>query len=136
MTSENHYPDLSSVSTGLKGKCPRCGRGSLFNGFLEIAEKCDSCDLDFEFADAGDGATWFVMVIASALTMGVVLWVEFTYQPAYWVHAMVAIPLALGIPLLLLRPGKAMLVNQQYKTNAAPGQIDEVKTNSNKADND
>ncbi len=123
MSSENQYPDLSSISTGLKGTCPRCGRGSLFKGFLTIADKCSSCGLDFEFADVGDGATWFVMVIASTLTMGSVLWLEFTYQPAYWVHALVAIPMALGLPLLLLRPGKAILLNQQYKTSAAPGKI-------------
>ena len=125
MSKDNHYPDLSSVSTGLKGKCPRCGRGSLFDGFLQIADKCNNCDLDFKFADAGDGAAWFVMVIASILTMAAVLWVEFTFHPAYWVHAMVAIPLALGIPLLLLRPGKAILINQQFKTSAAPGRIND-----------
>ena len=123
MTDQNHYPDLSSVSTGLRGKCPRCGRGNLYNGFLTIADKCSSCDLDFEFADAGDGATWFVMVISSAVTMGAILWVEFTYHPAYWVFALIAIPLALGLPLLLLKPAKAMLINQQYKTDAAPGKI-------------
>ena len=124
MSNENHYPDLSSVSTGLKGKCPRCGRGSLFDGFLNIADKCNSCGLDYKFADAGDGASWFVMVISSTLTMAGVLWVEFTYHPAYWVHALVAIPLAVGLPFLLLRPGKAILVNQQYKTDAAPGKVD------------
>ncbi|VAW02691.1 hypothetical protein MNBD_ALPHA08-1795 [hydrothermal vent metagenome] len=123
MTMENQYRDLSPVSTGLKGKCPRCGRGNLFKGFLSVADNCSSCGLDFEFADAGDGATWFVMFVSSAVTLGAVLWVEFTFQPAYWVHALVAIPLAIGMPLLLLRPGKAILINQQYKTNAAPGKI-------------
>ena len=124
MSSENHYPDLSPVSTGLKGKCPRCGRGSLFDGFLEIAKNCSSCDLDFEFADVGDGATWFVMIISSVVTMGTILWIEFTFHPAYWVFALAAIPLAIGIPLLLLRPGKAILINQQYKTDAAPGKTE------------
>ena len=110
-------------STGLKGKCPRCGCGNLFKGFLSVADNCSSCGLGFEFADAGDGATWFVMFVASAVTLGAVLWVEFTFQPAYWVHGLVAIPLAIGLPLLLLGPGKAILINQQYKTNAAPGKI-------------
>jgi uncharacterized protein (DUF983 family) len=123
MTSENHYPDLSPVSTGIKGKCPRCGRGKLFNGYLTVAKKCSSCDLDYGFADAGDGATWFVMVIASTLAVGMALWVEFTWRPSYWVHAAVAIPMAVLVPLLLLRPAKAFLINQQYKRDAAPGQI-------------
>lgn len=129
MSNENHYPELSSVSTGLRCKCPRCGRGKLYKGFLTLSDKCSVCGLDFEFADAGDGATWFVMVIASTLTMAAVLWVEFTWHPAYWVHALVALPLAVGLPLLLLRPGKAILVNQQYKTDAAPGRLDDSKDN-------
>ena len=125
MTDQNKYPDLSPISTGLRCKCPRCGKGSLYKGFLTIADKCPSCGLDFSFADAGDGATWFVMVISSTLTLATVLWVEFTYQPAYWVHALIAIPLAIGLPVLLLRPAKAFLVNQQYKTEAAPGKIND-----------
>ncbi len=121
MTDENHYPDLSATSTGFAGKCPRCGRGKLFNGFLTVAKECNSCELDFGFADAGDGATWFVMVIGSILAMGSTLYVEFTYQPAYWVHALVAIPMAVGVPLLLLRPAKGFFIAQQYKRDAAPG---------------
>ena len=121
MTPQPYYPDLSPVKTGLRGKCPRCGKGSLFIGFLTVADKCNVCGLDFEFADAGDGATWFVMVVSSVLTLAAVLWVEFNYQPSYWVHALVALPLAAGLPFLLLRPAKAVLINQQYKTGAAPG---------------
>ncbi len=121
MTDENQYPDLSPTSTGFAGKCPRCGRGKLFNGFLTVAKKCNSCELDFGFADAGDGAAWFVMVIGSILAMGSTLYVEFTYQPAYWVHALVAIPMAVGVPLLLLRPAKGFFIAQQYKRDAAPG---------------
>ncbi|HHI82639.1 MAG TPA: DUF983 domain-containing protein [Rhizobiales bacterium] len=125
MNDQQDYPHQSSLVTGLKGKCPRCGKGSLFDGYLEVAKKCNVCGLDYSFADAGDGATWFVMVISSTLTISVVLWVEFTWHPAYWVHALVALPLALGLPFLLLRPIKAILINQQYKTKAAPGRLDE-----------
>lgn len=121
MSDNNHYPDLSPISTGLAGKCPRCGRGKIFKGFLTVADKCNSCGLDFSFANAGDAATWFVMVIGSILAMGSTLYVEFTYQPAYWVHALVAIPMAVGVPLLLLRPVKGFFIAQQYKRDAAPG---------------
>ena len=36
--TENYYPDLSPVSTGLAGKCPRCGRGKLFDGYLNVRQ--------------------------------------------------------------------------------------------------
>ena len=54
--SGNYYPDLSPLKTGFTGKCPRCGRGKLFDGYLTVAKSCGNCGLSFEFADGGDGA--------------------------------------------------------------------------------
>jgi uncharacterized protein (DUF983 family) len=121
MTHEPYYSDLSSISAGLKGVCPRCGRGKLFNGYLEVAKSCSSCGLDYDFADAGDGAAWFVMLVAGLLAVGAALFVEVNWHPSYWVHAAVALPLAVGVPLLMLRPVKGILIAQQYKTRAAEG---------------
>jgi uncharacterized protein (DUF983 family) len=81
------------------------------------------CGLDYAFADAGDGAAWFVTLIAGALAVSVVLWVELTWSPPYWVHALIAAPLAVGLPLLLLRPIKGWLLAQQYRTRAAEGRL-------------
>ena len=121
--SQHYYPPQSSLSTGLAGRCPRCGQGHLFEGYLKVAPKCDRCGLDFSFSDAGDGAAWFVMLIAGTLAICGVLFVELTWQPAYWVHALVAIPLAVILPLLILRPAKAILINRQYETRAQEGRM-------------
>jgi uncharacterized protein (DUF983 family) len=123
MTQEPYYRDLSPVTTGIAGKCPRCGRGRLFEGYLAVAPGCAACGLDFSFADAGDGAAWFIMLVVGFLAIGTALWIEVAYQPAYWVHALVALPLAVGLPLLLLRPVKGVLICQQYKTKAAEGRL-------------
>lgn len=119
--TENYYPDLSPLSTGAAGKCPRCGRGKLFDGYLTVAKSCQSCGLSYEFADGGDGAAWFVMLIVSVVGVGAILGVEVAYQPPYWVHALIAIPLLVILPLILLRPVKGLLLAQQWKTNAHEG---------------
>lgn len=124
MTSTTpYYPPQSSVSTGMSGRCPRCGQGKLFDGYLKVAPKCGRCGLEFSFAEAGDGAAWFVMLIAGTLAVAGVLFVELTWQPAYWVHALVAIPLAVLLPLAILRPIKGVLINRQYQTRAQEGRI-------------
>ncbi len=124
MTSTTpYYPPQSSVSTGMSGRCPRCGQGKLFDGYLKVAPKCSRCGLEFSFAEAGDGAAWFVMLIAGTLAVAGVLFVELTWQPAYWVHALVAIPLAVLLPLVILRPIKGVLINRQYQTRAQEGRI-------------
>lgn len=124
MTSTTpYYPPQSSVSTGMSGRCPRCGQGKLFDGYLKVAPKCSRCGLEYSFAEAGDGAAWFVMLIAGTLAVAGVLFVELTWQPAYWVHALVAIPLAVLLPLAILRPIKGVLINRQYQTRAQEGRI-------------
>jgi len=121
--SDNHYPDLSPLKTGLAGKCPRCGRGRLFDGYLKVANSCTSCGLSYDFADSGDGAAWFVMLIVGFLGVGSILGIEDAYRPAFWVHVLIAIPLRIVLPLALLRPAKGILLCQQWKTGAREGRL-------------
>jgi uncharacterized protein (DUF983 family) len=119
------YPPLPPSQTGLRGRCPRCGEGRLFNGFLEVAPRCAACGLDFSFADAGDGPAVFIMMIVGFVVVGLALFVEFTFSPPYWVHAVLWIPLVIGLSLGLLRPLKGFLVAQQYRHRAESGRLAE-----------
>jgi uncharacterized protein (DUF983 family) len=115
---ENHYPPLSPVTTGIAGKCPRCGRGKLFSGYLTVAKSCASCGLHYSFADTGDGAAWFVMLFACVAGVGSILGIEVAYSPPWWVHVLIAIPVLVIMPVILLRPMKGVLLAQQWKTGA------------------
>lgn len=123
MTREPYFPPLSPLKTGIVGVCPRCGRGRLFSGFLSVAPACHHCGLSFAFADAGDGAAWFVMLVAGVAAVGGALFAELQWQPPYWVHAVIALPLGLILPLALLRPAKGILINQQYRMKAEEGRL-------------
>ena len=119
--NDTYYPDLSPVSTGIAGKCPRCGRGHLFEGYLTVAKSCPNCGLSFAFADGGDGAAWFVMLFVCVVGVGSILGVEVAYTPPFWVHLLIAIPVLIVLPLALLRPVKGVLLNQQWKMDAREG---------------
>ncbi len=122
--NENYYPQLSPLTTGLGGKCPRCGRGKLFEGYLTVAPACKSCGLSFAFADAGDGAAWFVMLFVCVVGVGSIVGIEIAYSPAFWVHLLIAVPILIVAPLLLLRPVKGFLLCQQWLTKAREGELD------------
>jgi uncharacterized protein (DUF983 family) len=104
--------------------CPRCGNGKLFDGFLGLKASCQSCGLSYDFADAGDGPAVFVILAAGGLMVGLTLWTEVMYSPPIWVHFAVFIPLTLVVCLSLLRPLKAILIHQQYRTKAEQGRLE------------
>ncbi|MFN8831508.1 MAG: DUF983 domain-containing protein [Labrys sp. (in: a-proteobacteria)] len=122
--TERHYPPQSPVSVGLAGRCPRCGQGKLFKGLLAVAPRCEACDLDFSFADAGDGPAVFVTLIAGFLILGAAVYVEFTYEPPIWVHVMLWGPLILLVCTGLLRLIKGVLIALQYVNRAAEGRLE------------
>jgi len=115
---DEDYPPLSPISTGLAGRCPRCGQASLFNGFLTLAPCCSACGLDFAFADSGDGPAVFVTLFAGCIVVGIALWVEVNYEPPYWVHLVIFLPLTLIVCVGLLRPLKGILIALQYRNKA------------------
>ncbi|HEX3953718.1 MAG TPA: DUF983 domain-containing protein [Stellaceae bacterium] len=112
-----------SILRGLRGRCPRCGEGSLFTGFLGLRGACDRCGLDYGFADAGDGPAVFMILIGGFIVVFAALIVEFLYQPPYWVHAALWLPLVLLVTLGPLRPLKGLLIALQYHHKAAEGRI-------------
>ena len=122
--SEDHQVWPSSVAAGMRGKCPRCGQGDLFRGFLTVRPRCDACGLDFSFADAGDGPAVFVIFFAGFIVVFIALAVEFAYQPPFWLHALLWGPLILLVTLGPLRPLKGLMIALQYRNEAAEGQID------------
>ena len=121
--NDNYYQDFSPFRTGMRGKCPRCARGKLFDGYLTVAKQCSSCGLSYDFADAGDGATWFVMLFACVVGVGTIFGLEAAYSPPIWVHVLAALLLIVIVPLLMLRPMKGLLLAQQWKTNAREGRL-------------
>lgn len=118
------FPPIDPIRSGVAGRCPRCGSGKLFDGYLSLDKSCSRCGLDYGFADAGDGPAVFVILLIGFLVVGLALWVETSYGPPIWVHMVIWIPLATVLCLLLLRVLKGVLINMQYKNSAQEGEID------------
>ena len=119
--------DPSSLRTailrGIRSRCPRCGEGALFSGFLTLKPRCEHCGLDFSFADSADGPAFFVMSISGFIVVFSALAVEVLYQPPFWLHAMLWLPLILITTLLPLRPAKGVMIALQYHHKAAEGRL-------------
>ena len=109
---------------GLKSRCPNCGEGRLFSGFLKVAPACDRCGYDLAKADSGDGPAVFVILIAGFLCAFTMLFVEMAYKPPIWVHLVVFLPLTLAVCIGLLRPLKGVLLAAQFANKASEARHD------------
>ena len=118
------WPPVEPIAAGLKGRCPRCGEGRLFAGFLRVDERCANCRLDYSFADAGDGPAVFVILIIGFIVVGLALWMEVSLNPPLWVHFLLWIPLTLILSLASLRLIKGVLLTLQFSRQAAEGRLD------------
>ena len=117
--------EADPVSAGLRGRCPRCGSGRLFQGFLQVRPRCDSCKLAFDFADAGDGPAVFIILIAGFILLFGMLYVEVKYDPPAWVLFAIFLPLTLILCLGMLRPLKGLAIGLQYKNKSGQGRLEE-----------
>ena len=112
-----------SAMRGLACRCPRCGKGKLYSGFLTLRPNCEACGLDYAFIDSGDGPAVFLIMIAGAIVVACALIVEVKYQPPFWVHAVLWLPLILATTLLPLRSAKSLLIALQFHHTAAEGRL-------------
>jgi uncharacterized protein (DUF983 family) len=113
----------STLWAGMAARCPSCRRGKLFAGYLTLAPRCNACGLDYGFADSGDGPAVFVILVTGFVVVGLALIVEIRYAPPYWLHALLWGPLAIILPLVLLRSFKGVLIALQFRHKAEEGKL-------------
>jgi uncharacterized protein (DUF983 family) len=116
----------SLVNVAIQGRCPRCGQGSLFIGYLQVGSACTACGLSFTQFATEDGPASLIILPLCMLTAGGSLGVEMYFQPALWVHAVLwptFIALVVG---LALRPVKAGVIALQYRHRSRLGQAFEA----------
>jgi uncharacterized protein (DUF983 family) len=122
-TAETEWPKLEPVRTGIKGRCPRCGEGHLFDGFLKLRKGCDICGLSYAFADPADGPAFFVICFGCIPAVAFALLLEIQASPPFWVHLLTTLPFLILTCVLPLRPLKGWLTCSQFFFKAAEGRV-------------
>lgn len=112
---------LGAFSAGLLCRCPNCGKGPLFSGFLKVAEVCPVCGFDLKAADSGDGPAVFVILIAGFLACFGLVFHEVIARPPWWILLMIWPTVGLIASLGLLRPTKSLLIALQFFNHAGEG---------------
>jgi len=103
-----------SIFRGIAGKCPSCGQGSMFDGFLSVRPACQTCGEELHHQRADDAPPYFTITIVGHIIIPALLAVELLWRPALWIHMALWIPLTILLALVLMRPVKGALVALQW----------------------
>jgi uncharacterized protein (DUF983 family) len=113
--------DRSAVApfiAGARGRCPNCGEGPLFDGFLKVAASCQVCGFNLASSDSGDGPAVFVILVVGFIAVFGAMFTEIAYRPPVWLPLVIWIPLAGGLCLALLRPMKGLMIAAHVRHRA------------------
>jgi uncharacterized protein (DUF983 family) len=95
---------------GLAGRCPNCGKGRLFAGYLKQVDRCAVCGEDWGHIRADDGPAWLTILVVGHIVVAAVLAVEPYTEWPQWLSTLVWVSLALGLILLGLPRAKGLFI--------------------------
>jgi uncharacterized protein (DUF983 family) len=117
----------SAWTAGLRLRCPECGQGELFAGYLKFRDTCRVCGADFKSADAGDGPAVFVILIVGAIVAPLLIVLQFGLKLPGWLALSLTMLAAVGLCLALLPPFKALLFAFQWKHKAREETLEDIE---------
>jgi uncharacterized protein (DUF983 family) len=110
---------MSPFVAGLLCRCPNCGKGPLFEGYLKVRAKCEACAFDLSKTDSGDGPAVFVILIGGFICAFGAVYTQIVYDPPVWLQLVLWLPLSVAVCAGLLRPTKGLLVAAQFANKAS-----------------
>jgi uncharacterized protein (DUF983 family) len=103
-----------AVLRGLQGRCPNCGQGRMFSGFLKVADTCAVCGEELFHQRADDFPAYIVIVLVGHIIVPLALLLETEYSPPLWLQAALWGPATIGLALALIQPVKGAIVAIQW----------------------
>ncbi len=99
---------------GLKRKCPNCGQGSLFAGYLKTADSCSHCGQDFTAHRADDGPAYLTILVVGHIIGFAMHFIWSAYRPDPLTMALVLTAGSVALSLWLLPRLKGMIIAIQW----------------------
>ncbi len=114
LTPEHSKGQPGLGQAALLGLCPRCGAKTLFAGWVRFADRCRACGQDLTQFNVGDGPAAFLILIVGAVIVGLAIWFELAFDPPWWLHVILWLPLTVAGVIWGLRVAKAALLHSEY----------------------
>lgn len=107
-------PLRPALLKGWRGRCPHCGGGALFDGFLAVRDSCDVCGEDLHHHRADDAPAWLTMILVGHLIAPLMLLTFDLFTLPQWAHAVIWPVVAMTGVIVLLPRVKGMIIAFQW----------------------
>lgn len=107
-------PVKIAVMRGVRGRCPVCGAGAIFEGYLTVAPRCTVCGEEFHHHRADDLPPYLTILLVGHVVVTGLLITERLFHPAEWVQMAIWLPVTAGLALAVIRPIKGAVVGLQW----------------------
>lgn len=107
-------PLKQAALRGWRRRCPACGDGRLFDGYLKVRDSCANCGEDLTHARADDGPAYLTILIVGHLMAPLIMWAFIAWRPDPVVLATVFSIGCIAASLYLLPRLKGAIVGYQW----------------------
>lgn len=113
---------LTPILRGLARKCPACGEGGLFSGYLKLNATCSECGAEWDHEKAADGPAWLTVLVLGPLFVAIIFAVAMTTSLPPWIALPPLMLLMFGIALTLLAFLKGAWLGMLYHMEKTRGE--------------
>lgn len=113
-TARPQRPLWQAIKRGLYCRCPNCGQGRLFSGFVKTVDACEACGEEIHHHRADDLPAYLVVVIVGHIVVGAFMGVEATSTLSTWQHLAIWVPLTILMSVAMLKPTKGAVIGLQW----------------------
>lgn len=99
---------------GFRRRCPACGKGAMFEGYLKVRDTCPACGEELFHHRADDGPAYLTILIVGHLMAPLILWAFVAWRPDPLLLSGVFATGCVILSLFLLPRLKGMLVGIQW----------------------
>ncbi|HUN39154.1 MAG TPA: DUF983 domain-containing protein [Acetobacteraceae bacterium] len=107
----------TGIRRGLALRCPNCGRGRLYAGYLRIRSPCEVCGTDNTMYPSDDFPPYVTILLSGHIIIPSFIVTDNAYALPFWIEGAIFLPITLILCLLMLPVTKGATVGLCWATD-------------------
>ncbi|QPI72932.1 DUF983 domain-containing protein [Sphingobium sp. Cam5-1] len=107
-------PLRPALTSGLRGRCPACGEGAMFAGFLKPSPACNACGQAWDVSRADDFPAYIVILLLGHILVPLMIEVNHALAIPLGVQAALWPGLAVVLAAVMIQPVKGAVIAFQW----------------------